>query len=293
MADLHCPNCSAVMERRDDPDIVYHACPSCGGVLLERGEVNVLATGMAGDIEYCSLGEHEHEDRFPRRICPRDGSVMEKAELLGHTGVMFDHCPECGAFFLDGGEVTRMNETLAHLVSRAAQGEFRGEIDGYFVRKDRLGGVAIPFTIGGEAVATRPATYVRLAVYLRRPLDIGARITPERWTDRLLRRLGLGHRTDVESGIRTLDDRYLIEARDVDGMRALLSYEPLVRSLVELADRPPRLFSFGARLEVLDTVVMCTGGPFAERRAYDVHADPEGTLGRLIDLARRIDERAG
>jgi len=216
---------------------------------------------------------------------------MEKAELLGHTGVIFDHCPECGAFFLDRGEVDTMNEVLSHLVTRASQEEFRGEIDGYFVRKDRLDATAVPFSLGGEAIATRPATYLRIAVFLYRPLDLDIRVTPEHWTDRLLRRLGIGHREDTEVGNPALDSRYLIQARDIDGVRALFRHEPVVQQLIEFADHPPRLFSFDAKLELLDRAVVCTGGPYAERRSYDVHEDPEGTLGRLIALARGIDKR--
>ena len=71
MSVLQCPHCNTGMYKVVEPEISTDVCPNCKGVWLEKGEINILASGMAGNIEYCSIDDKTHVDRFPVRRCPK------------------------------------------------------------------------------------------------------------------------------------------------------------------------------------------------------------------------------
>lgn len=292
MADLTCPVCGSSMQQKREPDMTLEQCANCGAVFLDPGELNAAATALAGNIEYCSVGDVEHDDRFPNRTCPKCGdTVMNKAELLGHTGIVFDHCPKCGGFLLDKGELPAMNAELAKLSGRDVPDEFRGEKDGYFVRFDRIGDVAATFWGAGLATIPQEVFYSRLTVYFQRPLEMGLRVYSEKWTDRLAKVLGIGHKHDIETGNEALDHAAIIQADAPDAARELLARPPIAQALSAIMSDRPTLFSNEVKVEVLDDGVVCTGGPFSERLSYDVEQDSDGIVSRMISLARAFDER--
>ena len=91
MNTLRCPNCKTIMERHPEPDVTIDVCPSCGGTFLDKNELNVLATGMSGDIEYCSIDRTTDKDKFPTRLCPKcSEQEMEKVYLLSYSDIVFD-----------------------------------------------------------------------------------------------------------------------------------------------------------------------------------------------------------
>ena len=49
---LTCPRCKSVMHKIEEPDITVDRCSECGGTFLDKGELDVLATGMSGEIEF-------------------------------------------------------------------------------------------------------------------------------------------------------------------------------------------------------------------------------------------------
>ena len=44
------------MQQVREPDFTIDVCPSYGGRFLAKAELNALATGLSGDIEFCSVG---------------------------------------------------------------------------------------------------------------------------------------------------------------------------------------------------------------------------------------------
>ena len=59
------------MSKVKDPDITIDECPDCQGTWLDAGELNALATGLAGDIEFCSAERKVYHAEDPERSCPR------------------------------------------------------------------------------------------------------------------------------------------------------------------------------------------------------------------------------
>jgi len=94
-------------------------------MFLHRGELNKIAEPTQGDLEFSTLhGESfRHEDAFGPIPCPDCGAgPMDKVEFIIHTGVVLDHCPACGGFWLDGREYARINEEVRALADEAEPG---------------------------------------------------------------------------------------------------------------------------------------------------------------------------
>jgi Zn-finger nucleic acid-binding protein len=98
------------------------ACPECGGMFLDRGELNRVAAPTVGDLEYSTVHSESfrHDDRFAPTSCPRcDGVEMKKVEFNIYTGIILDYCASCEGFWLDGEELTRINEEVRKLDEEA------------------------------------------------------------------------------------------------------------------------------------------------------------------------------
>ena len=93
MENIACPNCQTEMKQDVAGDITTEVCPKCGGVFLDKGELNILATGIKGDIELCSIDNDFHENRFQQRSCPKcESQQMTKVNLLRLSDLIFDYC---------------------------------------------------------------------------------------------------------------------------------------------------------------------------------------------------------
>ena len=137
--DLTCPGCKSRMARVKDTDIWVDRCTSCSGVFLDKNELNVLATGMSGDIEYCSIDAKKHEDKFAARSCPVcPDQPMRKIDLLIYADTIFDYCPNCEGFYLDKGELAAMNCELEELNRDRLPEEYRGYRGEHLVRLKRI-----------------------------------------------------------------------------------------------------------------------------------------------------------
>lgn len=98
-------------------------CPSCGGMFVEGGELNELSGPTVGDLEFSTLDADSgrHADEWGAALCPRDAAPMEKVEFNIETGIILDHCTECGGFWLDGRELTRIHQEVQNLNEAARE----------------------------------------------------------------------------------------------------------------------------------------------------------------------------
>jgi Zn-finger nucleic acid-binding protein len=78
-------------------------CPSCGGIVLDKGENEVIdSLGMAHVIEGGVTATHEHRSTAARCYeCDR-----EMVALRGAGDVEYDWCEHCERLFFDRGELT-------------------------------------------------------------------------------------------------------------------------------------------------------------------------------------------
>jgi Zn-finger nucleic acid-binding protein len=103
---MKCPRDNAAMIFTDDGRHTSNRCGRCSGLLLD-------AEAVAG-----AMGEGRGS-LSPERIralpegglaCPRDGAAMR---ALVHKEVELDLCPDCGALWLDAGELDKIGARKA------------------------------------------------------------------------------------------------------------------------------------------------------------------------------------
>jgi Zn-finger nucleic acid-binding protein len=286
-----CPQCQTAMQKEVDPDITTDVCPSCGGVWLDKNELNALASGMAGDIEYCSIDEKAHEDKYVVRRCPKcAGRDLRKINLLRYSDVIFDFCPECEGFFLDKGEARDMNIYLAGLAEEGLPEEFRGHVSGRLVTSKRIeySTLASPYWVGSAMGAQRVAD-LRLSAYFHKPLGLGLRVYSSKWGERLLKRLGLFREQDVGTGQDEFDRAFIVQGDNEARIRALMSKPELREELLRFVEDKPSVFVRTGSLEMTDARIIYCEGPYSGEFRYDVQADPSGMVARLVRMADLIE----
>ncbi|MCP3980862.1 MAG: zf-TFIIB domain-containing protein [bacterium] len=113
------------MTTRSAGETELDSCLECGGMFLDRGELNTVAEPTAGDLEYSTLHDEsfEHDDEFGPIACPRCGvGPMGKVEFNIYTGIILDHCAACHGFWMDGPELKRIDVEVRRLNDEASDG---------------------------------------------------------------------------------------------------------------------------------------------------------------------------
>lgn len=114
---LNCPRDASALERRSINGAEVEVCPGCGGMFLERGELNRVAEPTEGDIEFSTidLDTFQHEDGYGPINCPVDAMPMAKVEFNIYTNIILDYCRGCHGFWVDARELARINEEVREL----------------------------------------------------------------------------------------------------------------------------------------------------------------------------------
>ncbi len=289
---MNCPACKKEMSAEKRSDITVDVCNSCNGVWLDKGELNEVATGLAGDIEYSTLGQKVAFDKFPERNCPKcDGWVMSKVALLTYTDTVFDYCPNCQGFFLDGGEVSEMNEELKKMVYGDSYQEFRGDINGRLVRMDKLSQpVASAGGLGTVAVAGGIEFYVKFSVFFKKPLNIGLQVFGEKITDKILKVFRLSKKQDIVIGDKEIDKKFIVQGTDIEKVKELFLKGSLKNSIKKFVDKEIVLDGKPLKLEINDDKVVAYCGLYPEGLSYDVKKDDVGVIKSLVEIATSIEE---
>ena len=126
---MQCLNCGAAMVLNQvstaNDVLAYDMCERCGSLWLDRGELDKLAFQVQGSIEYCSEDADAVIPGPEARVydCPRcDRSRLERVRFLGETDIVLHHCPHCGGFWLDGGELNLIDSELAKSMPVSGRG---------------------------------------------------------------------------------------------------------------------------------------------------------------------------
>lgn len=100
---MKCPGCTSEMSVIEVHSIEIDRCPSCGGVVLDKGENEIIdSLGLAGVVEGGVTADHTKRTTAAHcHECNR-----EMIELKGAGDVEYDWCSECERLFFDRGELT-------------------------------------------------------------------------------------------------------------------------------------------------------------------------------------------
>ena len=102
---ITCPKCNAVLQPVEAAEIKADVCPGCGGVWLDRGELEQLyGTWGIVEIDRASKGQRAVPPSTPAvdLCCPSCTATLLTLEV---AGVALDGCPGCGGLWLDRGEL--------------------------------------------------------------------------------------------------------------------------------------------------------------------------------------------
>jgi len=116
---LICPSCGKELKTLKKDGIEVDRCFDCLGVFLDHDELNAVANKIVGDIEYCTIynDTFKHDDGRKTRVCPKCDVQMVKADFNTMTDIILDYCNSCKGFWLDGGELAKINEEIKRLNS--------------------------------------------------------------------------------------------------------------------------------------------------------------------------------
>ena len=293
MTTINCPACAAPMKRITDPDIVIDRCPECRGTWLDKDELNTLATGLTGDIEYCSIDDEIHDDEHSHRNCPKCSSVvLKKTGLLAYADIIFDSCDNCGGFFLDHGEMKKMNARLERLSGVSGGDEVREYNGSNLVVLDKVDAVAMTISKGGLAAVPKPIIKIQISIYFDSPLRLGLRVSSEKWTAKLAKVFGLFDGEDILVGDSEIDSRFLVEGDSPEAITALLTKPAIKEALANFVDSKPQIFTKQGELEIVDKRLVYSEGPYLSQDNLNLKESSQPLINRLLTLAREIEANA-
>jgi len=110
---MECQLCKSLITPVSTNNIEILSCPRCNGFWVKRGDLNRLIKHKAGDIEFSSIDHHMHQDThgiLKCAFCP--DSAMIKVNFIEQSDIVLDFCEICGAFWIDAGEVDKMQQYM-------------------------------------------------------------------------------------------------------------------------------------------------------------------------------------
>lgn len=132
---MKCPlDYTELQPKRYEDNIKVDVCPNCGGMWLDKGELEVIQETRERDYSeelarMPDLGYKAYElaqQKIGRRLqCPHCNNEMEAREYARCSQVMIDVCPHCHGIWLDKGEIEDLEIFFER--SRLEAGSLRGE----------------------------------------------------------------------------------------------------------------------------------------------------------------------
>jgi len=272
-------------------DITTEVCPKCGGVFLDKGELNILATGIKGDIELCSIDNDFHEDRFQQRSCPKcESQQMTKVNLLRLSDLIFDYCWKCEGFFLDMGEIQEMNRELKSLTPNKRAEEYRATHSKHLVRIDQTTDVVNATNVGGIVGISKLAFagYIRVSVFFSKEMPPSIRVFQEVWPMRLAKSLGLFWGQDIKTEDEQFDAIFRVQGQDAKAIARHLDDEAR-KLLLEFATGRRSIYSLTGSLEITSSGVVYVEGPYTPHGMDDIVERSMPLINELVEIAGKIE----
>ena len=104
---MNCPKCR-IEEMRDEElgGVQFERCPVCKGMYFDKGELEKMLELEAGTGDTFAFSATSDAMDVVAAYCPHCEREMEA--LNGPADVRVDRCTDCGALFLDQGELATL-----------------------------------------------------------------------------------------------------------------------------------------------------------------------------------------
>ena len=96
-------------------------CPTCKGLWFDRGE---LESAVCSAVQLMAVHELQRVSS-PARPCPSCGAVMVEKAVVGGGSLRVDACPSCRGFYLDAGELQRIQHASVRRLGHQRRSEVR------------------------------------------------------------------------------------------------------------------------------------------------------------------------
>ena len=138
---MKCPACDHTLTETQVGALKVDVChDGCGGIWFDAFELQrVDEAHEVGGEHLVSIKQDpsRNVDRSRKRACPRCAGIKLKRHLFGpKSKVEVDHCPNCGGYWLDAGELEtiRQEQKPASHAKPAGTAQIDSEIIRYLYR---------------------------------------------------------------------------------------------------------------------------------------------------------------
>ncbi len=123
---MQCLHCGTEMTTNQvttpENQVTYNVCDKCGSLWLDAGMLDKMAFQVKGSIEYCEREEKDEPEAAPKK-CPRcDDAVLSQVKFLESDDIQLHYCRNCGGFWLDAGELDRIDKDLEAIMPVSGKG---------------------------------------------------------------------------------------------------------------------------------------------------------------------------
>ncbi len=102
--------------------VIYDACPKCGGLWFDQGELGKIRAAAIDSLE--SL-EQAHQPSTPLppnpvviKACPNDLMTLTTYRYANEPDIDLDHCASCGGIWVEEAELGKMDEAFRKRLDR-------------------------------------------------------------------------------------------------------------------------------------------------------------------------------
>lgn len=106
---MNCPQCDDVLVTLELMDIEVDYCTTCGGIWLDKGELEYLINISGGIHESINMDLPADTNEKPRQ-CPLCRKRMKKIQVQENGSLIIDRCERHG-LWLDDGELHKILDT--------------------------------------------------------------------------------------------------------------------------------------------------------------------------------------
>jgi len=111
-----CPVCKKKMVEKEYEGVPIDICPACGGVWLDKDELNEIikrrevkfSEEEKKSVEPEKSVEGTHAELVPEINCPICGGLMKRFTYAGTSGIIIDRCSKGDGVWLDKGELEKI-----------------------------------------------------------------------------------------------------------------------------------------------------------------------------------------
>jgi len=287
-SDLKCPNCDTNFVLIKDPDLEYEKCPNCNCIFLDKGELNILETGLAGDVETHFINIVSEKNNNKNINCPKCQVQMQKARFGNYAKIYFDFCSSCSGYFMTIAEEKQINDYLQSIRENKSNQEYRKYKNGVLVRVD-IEENSLAMSGGGKMLISGYSSqnYLIISVFYQKPLEIDLVITQENLLLKITKLLLGNNLGEKHTGNKHFDNLFKIHAADEEKLKSFVT-EAVTTKILNFMKENPTIYGIHGKLTLFDNRLTYKEGPYYNSPSYKDDNKFKIIIDDLVELARLI-----